>query len=360
MLMRAFARDRRGGVAVIFAVTLLPVLAAAGAAVDYSRLLDARQKMHREGDQLALAAAASGNTAQAASAVESARKGLLARTPGIRTVSVEGTWLDPSHYRVSVGATLDMTIVSALPGMPDTVRLGVVSIAQVMPPVLRVLPPRLSMLEPEAGDYNRIYIYCFDPLWAEKNPNDPNKGRRDFVPLSDNASPPTDFEKEYKKEKKEYKLPACVGGEVPSYMLRNVRNARTRPALWDTDRDYYEYFTDTKMDRHTKVMTINYVGEYIDNQRRRTPEDLTNRPMLETILCDSEKECRTTDQGGILPTRRTNRNPATATGACAPGKLMYYGYEDRPGGDRDYDDIRLVISCPEVVEDQAKNVRLVR
>ncbi len=39
---------------------------------------------------------------------------------------------------------------------------------------------------------------------------------------------------------------------------------------------------------------------------------------------------------------------------------MYYGYEDRPGGDRDYDDIRIIISCPEMKKVQDKQVRIVK
>jgi hypothetical protein len=209
----------------------------------------------------------------------------------------------------------------------------------------------MSLLEPEAGDYNRAYIYCFDP--TRKDAND--KGRRDFVPIADNASPPTNF-----AAAPDYKLPECRAGETVSYMMRNVRNSRTNPSRWDTDRDYFEYFTDTEVDPNTNVTRINYVGEYINNARRREPVDLTNRPMLETILCNSEAECKPTNQGGILPTRRTDRDPAVATGACSSGKLMYYGFEDRPGGDRDYDDIRMIISCPERVKVQDKQVRIVR
>ena len=42
-MLRTFARDRRANIAVLFALSLVPVLAAVGAAVDYSRWSDARR-----------------------------------------------------------------------------------------------------------------------------------------------------------------------------------------------------------------------------------------------------------------------------------------------------------------------------
>ena len=41
---------------------------------------------------------------------------------------------------------------------------------------------------------------------------------------------------------------------------------------------------------------------------------------------------------------------------------MYFGWEDRPPGfgssDRDYDDIRLIVSCPEIIQIADKQVRI--
>jgi hypothetical protein len=44
---------------------------------------------------------------------------------------------------------------------------------------------------------------------------------------------------------------------------------------------------------------------------------------------------------------------------------MYYGWEDRPpfpnsGSDKDYDDIRIVVSCPTLVKISDKEVKIVR
>jgi hypothetical protein len=351
MIISRALRDRSGATAVIFTLALIPMIAAVGAAVDFSRISSARETMRTTSDQIAVAIAADDDPSEAGKVLEGARTRLLGKIEGVRNVTVVGSWIDPSNYKVDIASDLAMRIVPAVPGMPTVVNVALSTTVNRIPPVYRVLPPRMSLLEPEAGDYNRAYIYCFDQTRKDK----PDKGRRDFVPIADNASPPTNF-----AAAPDYKLPECRAGETVSYMMRNVRNSRTNSSKWDTDKDYYEYFTDTEVDPNTNAVTIKYVGEYINNAKRREPVDLTNRPMLETILCESEAECKPTNQGGILPTRRTDRNPAVATGACSSGKLMYYGFEDRPGGDRDFDDIRMIISCPERVKVQDKQVRIVR
>jgi hypothetical protein len=147
-------------------------------------------------------------------------------------------------------------------------------------------------------------------------------------------------------------------------MMRNVRNSRTDGSVWDRDNDYYEYFTDTEIDPATYRMTNRYVGEYVGSNNVRSDVNLVNRPMLETILCDTQDECRPGTVGSKIRPRETGRTPNTATGGCTRGKYMYFGYEDRPQGapdwgDRDYDDIRIVISCPEWEEAESKKVRIV-
>jgi Flp pilus assembly protein TadG len=54
---RRFAGDTRGAVAIIFALTLLPMLGAVGAAVDYSRLTLAHENLQSVADAAALAGA---------------------------------------------------------------------------------------------------------------------------------------------------------------------------------------------------------------------------------------------------------------------------------------------------------------
>lgn len=350
--MRAFLRDQNGHVASIFALTLLPVLGFIGVAVDYSRASALKEQIRTVSDHVAVAIAASEIPSRAPEFLDGAKNELQQRLGDrIAHLSVTGAWLDASNYRVAISGDLATAIAAAVPGMPKSISVGVTTVAHRLPAAYRVLPPHMSLLEPEAADYNRAYLYCFNP----DRKNEPDKGRRNFVPIADNATPPTDFSKKIEG----YALPQCTPDEFPAYMMRNVRNSRTQPANWDRDRDYYEYFTDTVIDQNTHVMRDIVVSDYIDSNRVRRVNNISTTPMLETILCDNAAQCRQTNEGGILPMRQTNRNPRVATGACTSGKYMYYGWEDRPGGDRDYDDIRIIISCPEREKVAEKHVRIV-
>lgn len=350
--MKRFLRDHHGNVASIFALTLIPVLGLAGTALDYSRANALKEQIRSVSDHVALAIAASESPGKAPEFLDGAKSALQERLGDrISQLSVTGTWLDASNYRVSISGDLTTTIAAAVPGMPKSIGVGVATVVNRLPASYRVLPPHMSLLEPEAADYNRAYIYCYNP--ARKG--EPDNGRRGFVPIADNATPPTDFSKKIKN----YALPQCTPEEFPAYMMRNVRNSRTQPSNWDRNNNYYEYYTDTVIDQNTHVMSDIVVSYYIDSNRVRRVNNITTTPMLETILCDNAAQCRQTNEGGILPMRQTNRDPRVATGGCTSGKYMYYGWEDRPGGDRDYDDIRIIISCPEREKVSDKHVRIV-
>lgn len=60
-----FRKDRNGGVAIIFALALVPLLLGVGAAVDYTRAARARATMQQALDSAALAVATSSDTSQA-------------------------------------------------------------------------------------------------------------------------------------------------------------------------------------------------------------------------------------------------------------------------------------------------------
>lgn len=81
------------------------------------------------------------------------------------------------------------------------------------------------------------------------------------------------------------------------------------------------------------------------------------------VTCEDRNACKPERQGGIIP-QGTNRTPQRATTACAPGKFMYYGWEDRPpeggGSDRDYNDIRIIIECPTVATTGNETVWLIK
>ena len=67
MLFGDFLRNRRGNIAVAFGLSILPVMTSVGAAVDYARLSDARERMQNALDAavLALSSEADGMTASA-------------------------------------------------------------------------------------------------------------------------------------------------------------------------------------------------------------------------------------------------------------------------------------------------------
>ena len=46
---RRFLHDRKGGVAIALALAMVPLLGAAGAAIDYGRSIDMRTKMQKGG-----------------------------------------------------------------------------------------------------------------------------------------------------------------------------------------------------------------------------------------------------------------------------------------------------------------------
>lgn len=354
--MRRFIKDKRGNVAVIFGLTLLPLMGFVGAAVDFGRATSVREGLRAASDQVAVAVAAADEPN--AAAVMAAAEANLREEFGdsLRSVSVSGSWIDSAHYRVAIDAQVAAAIIGVMPGLGDTIEVGLETVVNRIAPKYRTLPPRMSLLEPEAGDYNRIYIYCFNP----SRMNDADKGRRGMTPIADNGTPTTDYQANGANP-----LPECQAGEIVSYMMRNVRNARSNRNQWDDPRrEVYEYYTDTTIDPNTRSMTQNIRGYRVINGVTWNPLDMSNSPLIETILCANEAQCRPASQGGIIPNRRTNRNPATHVGACPQGSLMYFGWEDRPPGfgssDRDYDDIRLIVSCPELVKIEDKMVRIVK
>lgn len=349
--MRSFLTCTRGGVAIAFALALVPVLAAAGAALDYNRADAARGTLAVHADAAALRVAAT-NTAGDVLAQTQTR---LTAELGARItdLDVDGEWLDDRHYRVVVTGRTPTTLLRAVPALSDGIALQVVAVARRTPPTYRTLPPQRTQLDPEAGDYNRVYMYCYDPMTRDQ----PQRGRSGLTPVADNGTPPTDYS--------DRRMPDCGPGEVLSYMLRNVRNARSNRAAWDrATEEVYEYYADATVDPRTGRVTHDVRGFRVYNGTRREPLDMTSAPILETILCDTAAACRPVRDGGIIPNRRTGRTPAVATGACSAGKFMYFGWEDRPPGfgwtDTDYDDIRLVVSCPEIIEVNGRAVVLVR
>lgn len=357
-MLRAFVRNEQGNIALIYGLGVLPLLGFAGAALDYSRATDLRSFLRAQADMAAtaLAVADMPNTDAVLADLRAAALSHFGTGPAnpVRSVTATSSWAG-SNVTVRVEAAFASAILSAVPGMPKTMSISIESEVKRKAAQWQWNLPTVSNLSYEAGDYNRISVYCYDP----SKKNEPGKGRRleTLTAISDNGG--TDYSAAA--------MPTCNSGETLSYQLRNVRNARTTPSKWnDSLAEHYLYFTDTTIDQFTRVMTNTVTGgrEFADGSITYT--DLLRAPLLETILCDTRAACTSKVDGGILPNNHeTGRNPATATAGCAEGKYMYYGWEDRPpttstASDRDYDDIRLVVSCPTLVKVADKEVRIVR
>lgn len=198
--------------------------------------------------------------------------------------------------------------------------------------------PEVSDLDPEAWDYNRIDVYCFD---YENRRDRETRGRTKMTTIADNTGTVYDYE-----------MPRCGPNEMMSFKLLNIRGARQNPNLLRNG-TRYEYYTDTHLNRNgAETYDISCSGSSCGS----VPSG--GWDILETVLCDTKEQCVPKSQGGIIPEGR-HRTPQRTTQRCSPGKYMYYGWEDQPGGDRDYDDIRIVIACPSLEQVEDRRVRLV-
>jgi Flp pilus assembly protein TadG len=353
-----FSNERGGNVAVLFGLAVIPLAGLVGLALDYNRATEFRTLLLREADgaALSIASADAPNTDSVLAAVKERLTNYYGTNSGmVSDITTSSSWVGGTIVTVTLAANLQTTISGMLPGASRNLALTAQSSAKRKPAEWQWSLPTVKDLSYEAGDYNRISVYCYD----ESKKAESNKGRRleTLVAISDNGG--TDYSKA--------KMPSCNAGETLSYQLRNVRNSRTTPANWDkASAEHYLYYTDTKMDPNTLVMTNTVTGGREATNGTMTLTDLTNAPILETILCDTLTNCKMKSAGGILPNNnQTNRTPAVATGACANGKSMYYGWEDRPptsagASDRDYDDIRIVVTCPTLVKISDKEVRIVK
>ena len=354
--------SRKGAIAPMFALMIPALVGAMAFSVDFARWTITRNQMQVATDAAALAAVRDLGTnivptpsttpqARALSIIASnlpTNYGSVTQsndvTIGTYSVAngfVAGETAKSNAVRISATRSPERgnKLQSAL-GFSWISNIAVTSIA-AKPPASNYEPPQSVNLDPEAGDYNEIYAYCFD--YASTGPV---AGRRTQMTLISNnmgnvnivnfsggvitvaplAEPP---------------WPDCRGaGKSISLRMRNIRHAKSLPTLWANPntapkRPEFNYYTDTRLANGQ---------EYYDGLKSL---------ILETILCNSMAQC---DPGHI----GSNRTPQVATAPCQPGKFKYFGWEDRPPGqsgakaswtdpawtDKDYDDIRIILKCP--------------
>lgn len=410
--MAGFWRNQDGAVAIVFGVMAIPFMAFAGWGVDYLRLYHVKDFLQVQADSAALNATLENNNwAQLSASVEAIVRSETLRQYGAVgwaedvSVRVERLPNTEADFRVVASAMVPLAFMNIVPGIPDDQLVQVDATARLTEIKYDYPPPELAELDPEAGDYNRIWMYCF---WPDRPASDPALPRRtQMVPIADNGGSNFDFaqvqmsnghrvpvdaqlREQWDKVMFDYPLgldgreegiyrvshhtqrnylsmiPDCPSGSYMSYRLENVRFVRGQPAVWDSAGNRFNYYTDS-------VMVENASGQSVEEYRGLVHPD-TGLPVsiLETVLCDTLAECVGVSQGGIIP-EGTNREPEMTSKACPPGKFMYYGWEDRPPGqqgpanswtdyawtDSDYDDIRVIVPCPIPQKADERHVRLI-
>jgi Flp pilus assembly protein TadG len=387
-----FGSNERGNIALLFGLSLVPVVGAAGVAIDYSTASNVRTSMQTEVDATALEAARAAVDIHTSSAhatkTPAQRQALvdakLVDVLAARTVMAKdrsttrntdftytGAWVDSLKTEYKVTATVNVRkhirVLSAEATTPvvssATARLDYIGLTTTAAPTI----DRPGF---EAGDYNRIYAYCFN-----KDETDLTKRRTKMTVISSNGQTGNTPELDNNKVFRNIVMPTCDAGkgETLSWRLYNVRGSRTSPNNWPKDdpkyeppKDYspatdarraeiYNHYSDTLIDPVTGRETYQFRG---DAHGYFAPIN-----MMETTICDTVDACTPGKPGSTVPSGKS-RSPELSSGKCEPGKFMYIGWEDRPflprtsapdyssgnslqWTDSDYDDIRLVISCPE-------------
>jgi hypothetical protein len=392
-LLKRFKKSEGGNVALLFGLTLVPMLTASGVAVDYSGASNGRQIAQAEADAAALEIvraavkihtdSGSKNKTKAdrqsdiearAAAVLAARKEITQGKLGSRFptgANLTGKWADSLLTEYTVEASLDYKryFPSFLGGANSAIVVSATAKMDVETETQAVVPT-IDNPGYEAGDYNRIYAYCYD---HSKRTN-ADKGRSKMTAVSSNGTDGSKAEMDDNEVFKNVQMPVCTQGETLSWRLYNVRGQRTTKNSWPTDTkvansspttwtqqdksgvEIYNHYSDTQFNSTTGAEQYAFTGSAFAFHQPIA--------MMETVICDTKDECTPGKPGNKTPSGK-NRKPGQSPLVCSPGKFMYIGWEDRPflpinstlndystgnsqqWTDSDYDDIRLVISCPE-------------
>ncbi len=323
-LLKRFARCHRGNFAIITAVSIIPVMGMAGLGVDYSQAYATQATLQGEADAIALAVASEGPGAK------SRFYDAMTATAGSRVTLAKakfvGTWTSATEYEVTATADVPRTLSRLIPVGGSSIAVAAKSLARYTGAKLVYKQPETLFLDPLAWDYNKVNAYCYNAAIGAK---DKSAARTQSVTIADNDSG------QYSST-----VPQCKDGETLSFELYNIVWGKHVPKNKSDPSKVNRYFTDTTKDKN---------GGDVYN---------LSADLLETILCPNLNACREKPLG-IIPVG-TGRTPLKNTLPCEKGKYTYYGWEDTPNGDRDYNDIRIIIGCPVWEKAGDENVRLVK
>lgn len=355
ILAARLARDRRGVIALFFALAIPVLVAAVAYAVDFTNYRVIESRLQAAADSGALAGVKALDTP--GGAADEAVRLAMANVPAnwgdvVRDSDVAtGLWsvsggvgsfaaggAEPNAVRVRAARSpargnAASWLLFNLWHLHD-VSLAAEAIAARQLNI-QYEPPQSANLDSDAWDYNEVYVYCHD----RGGTGTPESRRTQMTLLSNNLRQNEDIftmSGGYISEVPAEPLlwPDCrEQGQALSFRLRNIRNGKHdgATAFEEGNREEYDYFTDTIISGGVE----SFSG--LDND------------ILETVRCDSARQCDPSRSGSQVP-RGSNRNPNREDRPCLPGKYMYFGWEDRPpesgGSDRDYNDITFLMKCP--------------
>lgn len=121
--LRRFGGDRRGNVAMIFAMCLVPIMALIGAAVDYSRAAAARAKLQAAVDAATLSAARNAGRMTDAQIADAVARAIRANMEGENGVSIGN--ITVSKVGNSLKVDVDSSMQTALWGIIGIKEMGV-------------------------------------------------------------------------------------------------------------------------------------------------------------------------------------------------------------------------------------------
>jgi hypothetical protein len=347
----AFFLNKKGAIATYFALAIIPVLGAAGAALDYTRSSDVHTFMQQRTDSGALMVVKEGSGTSLEKNYKAKTKFEIQNkfSTTVESISIAGRWLNATDYEMTAEASLKNTFIGAVSGsqynMIRTASIARNNTAEDKNTYRTAGNIATSILQQDANNYNAVYAYCYDSTVA----GDVSARRSQMTLILDNEGG-TKTGRVY-----DTRMPVCSPNQTLSFRLRSLDLGLLRPSR-RTDPSTYvaEFYTDTII-KNGKI-EFNFARGYTS---------------LETILCNSLDECKFRKDGGIIPSGPfIEKTVVQHADSCPPGKYMYFGWEDLEKGDptgQRYDanffDVTYVLPCPSAeygVQAGAKTIRLIK